>query len=215
MSRSFKLLALVSGVSVLGACASTPGATYSSGGEVDLAPSRAAMLRQDMRKLWSDHVVWTRGVIVAAAENDPSLQTQLDRLMNNQEAIGNAIAPYYGNDAGAKLTSLLKDHIKFAVDVVSAAKAGDASKQAEADKRWLDNAADIATFLAGANPNWQRQALLDMLNQHLALTTTEAVDRLQHNWTDDVATFDKVYEQAMMMADALSDGIVKQFPTKV
>jgi len=38
--------------------------------------------------------------------------------------------------------------------------------------------------------------------------------RIQHNWTDDVATFDKVYNQAMMMADALADGITKQFPTK-
>jgi hypothetical protein len=200
---------------MLAACATTPGATYTSAGDVDLAPSRAAMLRQDMRKLWSDHVVWTRGVIVAAAEDDPSLQTQLARLMRNQEDLGNAIAPYYGNDAGAKLTSLLKDHIQIAVDLVTAAKAGDAAKQADADKRWHDNAADLATFLAGANPNWQRQALLDMLNQHLALTTTEAVNRLQHNWTDDVSTFDKVYAQAMMMADALTDGIVKQFPTKV
>ena len=74
---------------------------------------------------------------------------------------------------------------------------------------------EIATFLSGANPNWPRQALLDMLNQHLTLTTQEAVARLQKNWTADVAAFDAIFNQAMMMADALTDGIAKQFPAKV
>jgi hypothetical protein len=53
-----------------------------------------------------------------------------------------------------------------------------------------------------------------MLNDHLALTTQEAVARLQSKWDDDVMTFDKIYSQALMMADALSDGIIKQFPSK-
>jgi hypothetical protein len=47
------------------------------------------------------------------------------------------------------------------------------------------------------------------------LTTGEASDRTQKNWTDDTAAFNAVYTQAMDMADALSDGIIKQVPTKV
>jgi len=167
-----------------------------------------------MRKLWSDHVVWTRQYIVSAILVDPSANAASARLLKNQEDLGNAIAPYYGSAAGAKLTDLLKQHILIAVDLVSAAKAGDKAKQTDADTRWHKNAADIASFLSGANPNWSRQALLDMLNQHLSLTTQEAVNRLQQKWDDDVRSFDAVFSQAMMMADALSDGIVKQFPAK-
>jgi hypothetical protein len=168
-----------------------------------------------MRKLWSDHVIWTRQYIVSAIAGDPSAQAASQRLLKNQEDIGNAVAQYYGSAAGAKLTDLLKQHILIAVDLVTAAKAGDAAKQADADKRWHDNAADIATFLSGANPNWPRQTLLDMLNQHLALTTQEAVARLQQKWSDDTVAFDRIFSQAMQMADALTDGIAKQFPTKV
>jgi len=166
-----------------------------------------------MRKLWSDHVVWTRQYIVAAVANDPSAQAAATRLLKNQDDIGNAIVPYYGADAGKKLTDLLKQHITIAVDLVTAAKANDATTLGEADKRWHANAVDIATFLSGANPNWPKQTLVDMLNEHLALTKQEAVARLQGKWDEDVATFDKVYAQAMMMADALSDGIIKQHAT--
>ena len=173
-----------------------------------------AQLTTAMRKLWADHVVWTRDYIIAAAAGAPDAQAAAARLLKNQEDIGNAIVPYYGAAAGQKLTDLLKQHILIAVDLVSAAKAGDQAKLKDADARWHANAADIATFLSGANPNWPRQAVLDMLNQHLALTTREATDRIQKNWTDDVGAFDAIFNQAMMMADTLTNGIVAQFPSK-
>lgn len=175
----------------------------------------AVALKTGMRKLWSDHVFWTRLYIVDAAAGLPSADATSKRLLKNQEDIGNAIVPYYGTAAGAKLTDLLKQHILIAVDVVAAAKAGDNAKLTDANRRWHDNAADLATFLSGANPNWPKQTLLSMLNEHLALTTQEATARLQQRWDDDIAAFDKVFMQAMMMADALSDGIAKQFPGKV
>lgn len=201
-------LLLVAGTAL--GCAST-GMTAAVGGRASPAELE---LRQSMRKLWSDHVIWTRQYIVAAAQDDPSAQAASVRLLRNQEDLGNAIVPFYGSAAGARLTELLKQHILIAVDLVTAAKAGDNAKQSDADRRWHQNAADIATFLSGANPNWPRQTLLTMLNEHLAVTTQEAVNRLQKNWNADVTTFDRIFSQSLMMADALSDGIVKQFPAR-
>jgi hypothetical protein len=40
------------------------------------------------------------------------------------------------------------------------------------------------------------------------------VARLGKNWDADVRAFDAVYNHILMMSDALSDGIVKQFPDK-
>jgi hypothetical protein len=151
---------------------------------------------------------------VAAVADDPSASSALDRLMRNQEELGHAIAPYYGAAAGAGLTELLKEHISIAGEVVGAAKAKDDAKLKDADARWHRNAEEIATFLSGANPNWSRADLVLMLNEHLALTTQEATLRLQQNWREDTAVFDRIYDQAMTMADALSDGVIRQFPAR-
>ena len=213
MQRTSLAVAIALFAAAATACSSPPRVTtYEAAGTV--ADPTAPNLRLAMRKLWSEHVIWTREYIVAAVDDHPSAPAVSRRLLRNQEDIGNAIATYYGADAGTKLTGLLKDHILIAVDLVGAAKAGDAAKKADADRRWQANAADIATFLSEANPNWQRQMVLDMLKEHLSLTTQEAVDRLERRWDDDIATFGRVYAQSLIMADALTDGIMKQFPAK-
>jgi len=176
--------------------------------------SPATQLRQDMRKLWTDHVVWTRDYIVAAVGDQPGAQAAAARLLKNQEDIGAAIAGVYGKPAGDKLTTLLKEHITIAVDVIKFAKAGDKANQSQADAKWKKNGEEIAGFLAKANPNWPRATLVDMMNKHLSTTTDEVVARLTKNWDADVRAFDAVYNHILMMADALTDGILKQHPQK-
>jgi hypothetical protein len=171
-------------------------------------------LRTAMRKLWSDHVWWTRNYLIAAIADMPELKETTDRLMQNQEDIGNAIVPYYGKKAGKKLTKLLKEHILIAADVVKAAKKGDAAQLKKADAQWHANADEIAAFLSKANPNWPYATVKEMMYMHLKLTTQEAVARIKQNWAADVAAFDKVFDEIMEMADALTNGIVQQFPDK-
>ncbi len=171
-------------------------------------------IRQGMRKLWTDHVVWTRLYIISAVAGTPDAQAAAGRLLKNQEDIGNAIVPYYGAAAGKGLTDLLKQHIMIAVDLVAAAKEGNNAKFAEFDKKWTMNADDLAAFLSGANPNWPKKDVQDLLYLHLKLTKEEAVARLTRDWAKDVATFDEILTEAMLIADTLAEGVVKQFPDK-
>lgn len=176
--------------------------------------SPAQTLRQDMRKLWTDHVIWTRDYIIAAVDDKPDATAAATRLLKNQDDIGAAVGSIYGKAAGDQLTTLLKEHITIAVDIIKHAKAGDKGAQLQADAKWRQNGEAIATFLSKANPNWPRGTLAAMMNTHLRTTTDEVVARLTKNWDADVRAFDAVYNHILMMADALSDGIIAQFPAK-
>jgi hypothetical protein len=171
-------------------------------------------LARAMHKLWADHVFWTRDYVVAAVGSYPDAEVALTRLLKNQEDIGNAIVPFYGKDAGERLTELLREHIVIAGDLITAAMTGDDEKFAETDKEWSRNAADIAAFLSGANPHWPEKDVVDLLNLHLTLTKDEAVARMQQEWEKDVAAFDEIFTEILTLADILSEGIVRQFPEK-
>jgi hypothetical protein len=138
-----------------------------------------------------------------------------ERLLQNQVDIGNAIKPYYGDAAGERLTTLLKEHITTAAEVVTAAKANETVKMQDANRRWFANADAIAAFLSGANPkNWPSAEMTKMMHDHLSLTTHEVQARLKGDWAADIAAYDKVHEQILRMADMLSAGIISQFPNK-
>jgi hypothetical protein len=172
-------------------------------------------LRLDMRKLWEDHVMWTRVVIISVAGNLPDTKVAVDRLMKNQDDIGNAIKPYYGDAAGDKLTKLLKEHISGAYAVLLAAKASDQPKLKMENEKWYENANEISAFLSSANPkNWPLDAVKKMMKMHLDLTLEEAVARLKGDWAEDIKAYDKVHDEILEMSDAISDGIKMQFPEK-
>ncbi len=171
------------------------------------------VFQQAVRKLWEDHVTWTRVYIIAALADLPEADAAAQRLLQNQTDIGNAVKPFYGDEAGEQLTALLEDHILIAVDLLAAAKAGDAAKFEDANERWYQNADDIAVFLNSANPKqWRLREMKTMMKDHLDLTLEEATARLNEDWAGDVAAYDKVHDEILHMADMISDGIIRQFP---
>jgi hypothetical protein len=181
-----------------------------------VAPSsKQGALHDGMRKLWEDHITWTRLAIVSFAAGLPDFDATAGRLLENQEDIGDAIKPFYGRRAGNRLTALLKEHIAGAVDLLKAAKAGDNAKFGEAKEAWYRNGDQIARFLSDANPKyWRFHKLSRLMRGHLDQTLEEAAARLKGDFAADIRAYDEIHRHILMMADTLSSGIVKQFPRR-
>jgi len=171
-------------------------------------------LREGMRKLWEDHVTYTAFFYTAVINGGDDAGALAGRLLRNQDDIGNAVKPFYGEGAGNELAALLRDHILVAADLVKAAKAGDAAAQEQATRRWYVNADEIAVFLSSANPFWPQKALQGALRGHLAMTTDAVVAKLHKDTAGAIAAYDKGHEHMLMVADVLSSGLVKQFPAR-
>ena len=168
-----------------------------------------------LRRLWADHVIWTRQYIVAVLNDAPDTEAAAGRLLKNQEDIGGAVVPFYGEAAGTALTDLLKQHIMIAVDLIDAARKGDDPRFQAKDAEWTANAEQIADLLSGANPdNWPKKDVVDLLGLHLSLTKQEVVARLQKDWAADVEAFDQIFTEILTVSDVLANGIVAQFPDR-
>ena len=171
--------------------------------------------RNDMRKLWEDHITWTRLFIVSDIAQLPDEAATTQRLLQNQVDIGNAIKPFYGDAAGDQLTALLRVHILTAAELLAAVRAGDDDRIQAALAAWYTNADDIATFLHNANPRfWPLDEMRHMMREHLDLTLAEALDHFNGNYSEDVADYDRVHDHILGFADELSTGIIRQFPQR-
>ena len=177
------------------------------------AGAKALRLHDQMRKLWEDHIIWTREAIVSFAADGADLQPALDRLLRNQKDIGDAVKPFYGKQAGDQLTELLEEHINGAVDLLVAAKSGVQEDFDAAKAAWYRNGREVADFLHGANPrNWPKGEMRAMMKTHLDQTLSEAAHRLAGQYKADIRDYDAIHHHILEMADTLSDGIVDQFP---
>jgi hypothetical protein len=216
------LTALVAFFSALAAVAVSNGQAHAHGEEAHdhgrhgavVTPKQLA-LHDGMRKLWEDHVTWTRLAIISLTTGSPDTQATVGRLLKNQEDIGNAVKPFYGAAAGDQLTSQLKEHILIAADLIAAAQHGDQAGVAQNQVRWEANADQIAATLNSINPHfWKLATMKEELHKHLQLTTAEVLARLHGDWAADVQAYDTVHVHMLHLADLLSDGIIKQFPRR-
>ena len=168
-----------------------------------------------MRKLWEDHITWTRLYIDSALAGLPEKDATTERLLQNQTDIGNAIAPFYGTAAGQQLSNLLHDHITIAVALLQDVRAGDTAAFGYDKASWYANANQIAYFLSAANPRfWPDATMREAMKVHLDQTLAEAADELAANYPASITDYEAIHLHILAMADLLSTGIMHQFPAR-
>lgn len=172
---------------------------------------REVHLRDCFRLLWSQHVYWTRMVITGIVYDLPDLEQTTNRLLRNAPDFGRVFNHFYGNRVAAEFERLITDHLVIAAELVKAAKAGDSSAAADAEKRWYENAEEIVCFLNHINPNWSVGDMRQMWFTHLALTKKEAITMLNKDYAKSIAIFNRIEKEALIMADEFSNGITCQF----
>lgn len=171
-----------------------------------------ADLMNYMHILWEEHVIWTRMAIMGLVHNLPETDLILKRLLRNPADFANVLEHFYGQEAAQTFAQLLTDHLTIAAQLVKDAMSGDTQAFAATEKKWYDNADEIAAFLGSINPYWKEDDWSAMMHDHLDLLKQNVSDMIAGNYEASIDIFDDIEQQALEMADVMAEGIVMQFP---
>ena len=166
------------------------------------------------RRLWIEHIMWTRMLMISTAFSLPDLSFVTKRLLQNPVDFAKEFEPFYGKQIAMQLKQLFTDHLLIAAQLVNAAKEKNTAEVEKQRKIWVKNAEKIATFLASINPYWSECIWRKLLFSHLRMTEDEAVFILTGQYEKGIKEYDAVQAEALEMADVMTCGIVRQFCIK-
>lgn len=170
-------------------------------------------LDRKIRALWEQHIYWTRLAINSIVGRLPDEKQTIDRLLRNPKDFAALLEPLYGTASASRFDQLLTEHLVVAAELVKALQAGNMTAAEDANKRWYANADTLALFLSQINPYWSEQEWRRMLHEHLKLVAAEATTRLAGDYVQNIALNDRMQTQAMEMADIMTHGLIRQFPS--
>jgi hypothetical protein len=213
-SRKFKAIVMLACVGLLaGGLVARTASPVLARPQAASKTSRLAY-HDEWRKLWEDHITWTRVVIMGILNDLPGTDEYIGRLLLNYEEMEDALAPYYGDEAEV-LGELIEDHLVIAAELLTAAHNNDTAGFEDARVRWYENASQIAVQMNLMNPKyWPLEETRQMWFDHLDATLEEATAHLTGDFAAEVAAYDLVHDLALEMADFMSMGVIRQFPQK-
>jgi hypothetical protein len=177
--------------------------------------SAALTTRLALRDLWVEHIFWVRNYALAnhngkAAQAD----TAAKEVVTNATAIANSLQPLYGQPAADQMLTLLAGHWGAIKDYSDASVAKDAAKQKAAMDALVSNAKAIAAFLAKANPYLPEDTLVTLLSAHGGHHISQIDQLAKADYAGEAKTWHAMREHILVIADALAEALVKQFPEK-
>lgn len=179
------------------------------------SPVKVAETKMILRDLWLGHVLSIRNVAVATMDKNPSARESAEKgVVANTQQIAGSIEPFYGKPASDKLFALLAEHYGAIRDHLDATVAGNAGQQEAAVKHLTANAAEISTFLSGANPNWPKDSVMGLLTAHAAHHIQQFQQLKEGDYQHERDTWTGMKSHIYVVADTLTSGLAAQFPNK-
>ena len=192
------------------------GGDYESRAAGDPNPIRVAEMQKDFRDLWLGHIFMIQHVVLVNVTNDSPARDAADKqVLANAKQIANTFTPFYGEARSEKLYTLLASHYASVKEYSEATIAESKSRQDAALTRMASNADDIDVFFNGLNPhNLEKGVVRGLIAAHGAHHVLQINQYKKKDYAHLDETWKLMREHVYVIADTLSEALVKQFPGK-
>lgn len=208
-------IAIVLLLSLLSLLSQPAWSQVSNSPQASATSATALTTRMALRDLWVEHIFWIRNYAIANQDgNTAQAATAQNEVVSNAKAIANSIAPLYGQPAADQLLTLLAGHWGSVKHYSDARVANDKADQQAAIAELSANAKSLAAFLAKANPYLPEPTLQAMLSAHGAHHVTQIEQLAAKDYKGEAQTWSMMRTHILALADALTAGLINQFPDK-
>jgi hypothetical protein len=182
-------------------------------------PAKVDDLKMALRTLYVGHIFWVRSLVIVTRLGEKAAAKEADEYgLKNAKAIGQSIAPIYGQAAGEKFATLFVGHYSAVKNYMNAAFANNFKGNAALEKAAVDkltkNATEIAVFLSSANPNLPKDTVYGLLVTH-AQQHIKSIDAIaKKDWATEAEMWDPMVTHIYTISDTVADAVAKQYPDK-
>ena len=167
-------------------------------------------IRIDFAKLWSLRTTFTKFYINSYLADLPDVEVAANRLLTNQDDIGNFLKPCIGEANGNEISKILREQIILLSEALLAAFTNDQSAFNIARDKLFANSAEFATFITTLNPcKISLDKVVTNFNQQVQYTLDMIIFRVTGDYASDFNVFDFYYEETLKFSDILFEGIIK------
>lgn len=172
---------------------------------------RELKLNNEMRQLATQHVFWTHYLLTSIVEKDSDVDAVRARLFRNPSDLARIAEQFYGRNVARRIEDLIAQHLILAEDMIESMAEGNKEAEENIDLQWYRNADQIARELVALNPYYDYEVLKKILYQNLDQIKQQAALQIAGNYPGAILNYDIMEENALQLADYLTEGIIKQF----
>jgi hypothetical protein len=181
--------------------------------DILITPAEGSLWLQ-LRTAWQEQVFWKRLAIQAIIQDSEERDPVISRLMRNYADMAETLGPYFGNENANLYGDLIEEHLQLSADFALAAREDDQMALEGITNRLYENSDEIASFENNTIPRLSLVERRAMWHEYLNLSRNETTELLNGDYINSTDTLDRTLEQASMMADSLTNGIIQQFPER-
>ncbi len=197
------------------ALAGLAGCDYESHAAGDANPASVAEMKQTFRDLWLGHIYWVQHAVLDSMKNSPAERDAVKKEVDaNTKQVASMLIPFYGEAASQKFLSLLDINIDAVREYSEATVAGNKNQQDAALARLASNSQDFGVFFSEVNPFLKKDTVRGLIAAHGAHHVLQINQYKKKDYAHLDETWKMMRVHVYVIADTLTEALVKQFPGK-
>lgn len=176
--------------------------------ETPLGSAMLMDMKASIRKVFTDHAVYTNWLILDSLPNlnSEAVTATTNRLLQNPTDIGNLLTPIVGKSKSLRVEHLFTEHLKLAAKILTLINTKQSIDKTVAD--FYKNGDEVAEGLSELNPTKLGLAYAKKLmhdhNEHVVQLVTI---RTKKDYTGYIRRYDVYYKHILMFADSIYEAL--------